>query len=274
MKSSVGSPQLAMNCPVDLAAMANGQNSDVALSFPTTSTALSGPLFICARLADCTSLLFAHFAAAFATNEYNSYFANVLLRLQKPLLKALQTAAKLPGINVVLPAHGVGLRRPQDIATGVKLYTDWATQVPSAKSTFLYDCNWFGTEKLAEAIASGAGKVGGVDVKMFHARRTHITKVVTELVDTAALAVGSACLHNSILPDLTWDLNSVRSLAICGKAVVEKEIRAQLFGPTKVQEVAPPVMALWSPSDDDLAKAEKLGMALGNAARTKAAAGK
>jgi flavorubredoxin len=175
---------------------------------------------------------------------------------------------------------------PQDIATGVKLYTDWANQVSSAKVTVLYDCNWFGTEKLAEAIASGAGKVGGVDVKMFHARRTHITKVVTELVDTAALAVGSACLHNSILPDLACHLNYLRSLAIRGKAggifgtygwtkdVVEKEIRAQLFGPTKVQEVAPPVMALWSLNDDDLAKAERLGMALGNAASAKAAAGK
>jgi flavorubredoxin len=216
-------------------------------------------------------------------SEAKSYFANILLRLQKPVLNALATAAKLPGIDVVLPSHGVGLRRPQDIATGLKLYTDWANQVPSSKVTVLYDCNWFGTEKLAEAIASGVAKVGGVDVKMFHARRTHITTVVTELVDSAALAVGSACLHASILPDLACHLNYLRSLAIRNKAggifgtygwlkdVVPKEIRTQLFTPTKTEEVAAPVLAHWSPDDGDLARAEELGKALAAAARAKAA---
>jgi flavorubredoxin len=219
-------------------------------------------------------------------SEAKSYFANILLRLQKPVLSALATAAKLPGIDVVLPSHGVGLRRPQDIATGLRLYRDWANQVPSAKVTILYDCNWFGTEKLAEAIASGAAKAGGVDVRMFHARRTHITTVVTELVDSAALAVGSACLHASILPDLACHLNYLRSLAIRGKAgaifgtygwlkdVVAKEIRTQLFTPTNTQEVAQPVIAHWSPDDQDLAQAEAVGKTLAEAARAKAAAAK
>jgi flavorubredoxin len=220
-------------------------------------------------------------------SQAKSYFANILLRLQKPVLNAIATASKLPGIDFVLPSHGVGLRRPQDIAAGLKFYTNWANQVPAAKVTVLYDCNWFGTEKLAEAIASGAAKTAGVDVKMFHARRTHITNVVTELVDTAALAVGSACLHASILPDLACHLNYLRSLAIRGKVggifgtygwlpdVVPSEIRAQLFEPTKIDEVGPPVLALWNPDDRDLAAAEALGRTLAAAAKEKAvAAGK
>jgi flavorubredoxin len=218
--------------------------------------------------------------------EAKSYFANILLRMHKPVLSALATASKLPGIDYVLPSHGVGLRRPEDIAKGFKVYTDWANQVPTAKVTVLYDCNWFGTEKMAEAIASGAAQGGGVDVKMFHARRTHITQVITELVDTAALAVGSACLHNSILPDLACHLNYLRSLGIRGKAggifgtygwteeVVPMEIRGQLFGPTKVEEVAQPVLAQWSPDDHDLSKAEELGKALARAAKIKASRAK
>jgi flavorubredoxin len=214
--------------------------------------------------------------------EAKSYFANILLRLQKPVLKALKTAQSLPGVDYIFPSHGVGFRRPQDIAAGIKLYTDWANQVPSAKVTILYDCNWFGTEKMAEAIASGAGTVPGVDVKMFHARKTHITRVVTEMVDSAALAVGSATLHESILPDLACHLNYLRCLAIRDKAgaifgtygwgpeVVPKEIRTQLFSPTKVHEVNEPVLAAWSPDDKDLSRCELVGKKLGQAALAKA----
>ena len=216
--------------------------------------------------------------------EAKSYFANILLRLQKPVLKALDTAGKLPGINMVLPSHGVGYRRPQDIAAGIQLYKDWANQKPSAKVTVIYDCNWFGTEKMAEAIASGAGKAGGVDVHMYHVRRTHITKVVTEMVDSAALAVGSPVLHESILPDLACHLSYLKCLAIRNKAgaifgtygwsagVVPKEIRAQLFTPTKTQEVCETVMARWNPDDNDLLKCEAVGKKLAEAAKAKAAA--
>jgi flavorubredoxin len=214
--------------------------------------------------------------------EAKSYFANILLRLQKPVLKAIQTAGSLPGIDVILPSHGVGFRRQQDIAKGIKLYTDWANQVPAAKVSVLYDCNWFGTEKMAEAIASGAGKVPGVDVKMFHARKTHITRVATELVDTAAFAVGSATLHESILPDLAMHLNYLRALAIRGKAgaifgtfgwsegVVPKEIRNQLFTATKTGEIEKPILARWNPDDSDLLKCEALGKKLAEAAKAKA----
>ncbi|KAH0785803.1 FprA family A-type flavoprotein [Histomonas meleagridis] len=215
-------------------------------------------------------------------SQLKSYYANILLRLKRPVLKALKTAGSLPGINMVLPAHGVGLRRPQDIVNGIKLYTDWANQKPSAKVSVLYDCNWFGTERMAVAIASGAGKVPGVDVKMFHARRTHITNVATELVDSACLAVGSACLHESILPDLAMHLNYLKCLAIRDKSgaifgtygwskdVVQKEIRNQLFLPTKTKEIAEPVMALWNPDDTDMFKCEELGKKLGEEALRKA----
>lgn len=219
-------------------------------------------------------------------SEAKSYFANILLRLQKPVLGALKTAASLPGLDMVLPSHGVGFRRPEDIAAGVKLYTDWANQKPSAKVTVMYDCNWFGTEKIAEAIASGASTVKDVDVNMFHVRKTHITKVATELVDTAALAVGSPVLHESILPDLALHMNYLRCLGIRDKAglifgtygwskpVVPKEIRNQLFTPTKTAEVAEPILANWNPDDSDLLRCEEAGKKLAEEAKSKAHAAK
>ncbi|OHS93847.1 Hydrogenosomal oxygen reductase [Tritrichomonas foetus] len=208
--------------------------------------------------------------------ELKSYYANILLRLRNPVLKALKTAASLPGIDMILPSHGVGLRRPEDIARAIKLYTDYANQVPSKKLTVLYDCNWFGTEKMAGAVASGAAKEG-VDVKMFHARRTHITNVATEMVDSAGIAVGSPVLHECILPDLACHLSYLKCLAIrekvgaifgnygWNKGVIPKEIRQALFTPTKVKEVAEPYLAHWNPDDNDLRNCEELGRKLGQA---------
>jgi len=210
-------------------------------------------------------------------SEAKSYYANILLRLQRPVLKALKTAASLPGIDMILPAHGVGYRRPQDIKKAIQLYKDWANQKPSAKVSILYDCNWFGTEKMASAIAAGASKIQGVNIEMFHARRTHITRVATELVDSAALAVGSAVLHESVLPDLAMHLNYLRCLSIKNKVgaifgtygwsqgVVPKEVRNQLFVPTKTTEIAEPIMAHWNPDDSDLLKCEELGKKIAQA---------
>lgn len=209
-------------------------------------------------------------------SELKSYFGNILLRLRNPVLKAIKTAASLPGIDVILPAHGVGCRRPEDIAHVIKLYTDWANQKPAKKLTVLYDCNWFGTEKMASAVASGAAKTG-IDVKMIHARRTHITNTATELIDSAGLAVGSSTLHECILPDLACHLSYLKCEGIKDKVggifgtfgwnknAVPSGIRQALFTPNKVKEVSDPVMAHWNPDDKDIQKCEELGQQLGKA---------
>lgn len=210
--------------------------------------------------------------------EAKSYYANILQRLGKPVLKAIKTASGLPGLDMVLPAHGVGYRRPEDIEAGIKLYTQWASYKPNPKVSVLYDCNWFGTEKMAVAVASGCAKVPGVDVEMFHARRTHITRTATEVMDSAAIAIGSPVLHESILPDLAMHLNYLRCLGIKNKvggifgtfgwnaAATPKEIRNQLLTPNKIPEVCEPIMAHWNPKDEELKKCEEMGTKLAMAA--------
>lgn len=210
--------------------------------------------------------------------ESASYFANILLRLKNPVIKALKTVKSLDGLQMVLPAHGVGIRRPQDLQVNIQRYTNWANQTPDKKVCVLYDCNWFGTEKMASAIASGAGQVPGVDVKMFHARKTHITRTVTEAMSAGAVAVGSPCLHESILPDLAMHLNYWRCLALRNKAggifgttgwsegVTPAEVRQQLYKPLNIKEVAEPIIAKWGPDDNDLYQCEEMGKKLGLAA--------
>lgn len=213
--------------------------------------------------------------------EAKSYYANILMRHGRPVMNALKAAASLPGIDMILPSHGVGFRRPEDIKLGIELYTRWAQMKPLPKLTVLYDCNWFGTEKMAQAIAAGASHVNGVDIEMLHARRTHITRTASEVLDSAAIAVGSAVLHENVLPDLAMHIQYLRCLNIKNKAgaifgtygwspkTLAKEIRSQLFLPTKVEEVAEPIVSQWHPSSDDLERCEELGKKLAEVALEK-----
>ncbi|EAY22576.1 Hydrogenosomal oxygen reductase [Trichomonas vaginalis G3] len=209
--------------------------------------------------------------------EIKSYYANILQRLGKPVLKALATASKLPGLDIVLPAHGVGFRRKEDLEQAIKLYTQWATYKPNPKVSVIYDCNWYGTEKMAEAVASGICKEK-LECIMMNARKTHITRSATEVMDSAAVAFGSSTLHECILPDIAMHLNYLRCLGIHDKPVglfgtfgwqekiVPNELRNAIVKPCKIPEVAEPVMAHWNPKEADLAKCEELGRKLALAA--------
>lgn len=209
--------------------------------------------------------------------EIKSYYANILQRLGKPVLNALKVASKLPGLDYVLPAHGVGFRRKEDLEHAIKLYTQWASYKPNPKVSVIYDCNWYGTEKMAEAVASGVCKEK-MECIMMHARKTHITRSATEVMDSAAVAFGSSTLHENILPDISMHLNYLRCLGIKNKPVglfgtygwqqqiVPNELRNQIVKPQKLPEVSEPVMAYWSPKEEDLAKCEELGRKLALAA--------
>lgn len=204
-------------------------------------------------------------------HEARSYYGNILLRLGKPVLKAISAAKSLPGISKVLTAHGLCYRRQEDIERILKLYETWAKQKPVPKVIILYDGNWYGTEKMAHAIASGASTVDSVDVKIFHARKTHITDVATEIIDCPCIAVGSAVLHEDVLPDLATHMSYLRCLGIKDKAglifgtygwtknAAVKQIRSQLFEPRKVRELAEPLLVPWGPSREELTKCEEEG---------------
>ena len=219
------------------------------------------------------------------SQEAKSYYANILQPLRRPVLNAIKTASSLPAIDMILPSHGVGYRRHEDITKAISLYQKWAGQKVEPKVVILYDCTWFGTEKMAVSIASGAAKVPGVDVKMIHARRTHITNTATECLDAASVAIGSSTLHECDLPDLAAHLSYLRCLKIAKKSGaifgtygwnkngVPKDIRQQLFTPLKIPEIHEPVMANWSPDLKDLKKCEELGKVLAEDALKKSKPG-
>jgi len=138
------------------------------------------------------------------------YFANILLPYSALVLKLVEqvTAAGLE-IKMICPDHGVIWRR--DPAKIVQAYVRWSRQAPAKKAVVVYDTMWHSTEKMAEAIAAGLA-AEGVDAKPMHLRRWHRSDILTEVLDAAAVIVGSPTLNNGIFPTVSDFLTYLKGL--------------------------------------------------------------
>ena len=64
---------------------------------------------------------------------------------------------------------------------------------------------WDSTEKMAEAILEGAQECN-VEARFYNVDTTHPTHIATEVLDCAAIAIGSPTLNNSLMPKLAGAL--------------------------------------------------------------------
>ncbi|MDZ7619437.1 MAG: flavodoxin domain-containing protein, partial [Patescibacteria group bacterium] len=128
----------------------------------------------------------------------------------------MEKAATLP-IAMIAPAHGLIWRT--HVKTILDAYTDWAVCRPAAKVLVVYDSMWESTSSMAEAIAEGATQTG-VAVLPMHVRRTSLTRIATESLDCAVVAVGSATLNRGVMPAAAAAMNYLEGLRPTGKAAM------------------------------------------------------
>jgi flavorubredoxin len=75
---------------------------------------------------------------------------------------------------------------------------------------------WGSTDKMAMAIAEGA-VAGGAEVKILKLRATDLTEVVTQILDSKAVIIGSPTLNNQMFPTLGHFLIYITGLKPKGK---------------------------------------------------------
>jgi len=132
----------------------------------------------------------------------------------RPVTAALAKLGTLP-IKQVAPSHGVIWR--SHFAGIVRAYQDWMVTRATKKVVILFCSMWKSTEQMAEAIAEGALEEP-VTVKLLDVNTLSDTDIVPEVMDCAALAVGSATLNMGIMPRLAATLTYLRGLKPLGKA--------------------------------------------------------
>ena len=146
--------------------------------------------------------------------EAKSYYANIVTPYGKQVLKTLEAAQGLP-IGMIAPSHGLIWRKhPGRI---LSLYNDWASGKYAKKMLVIYDSMWGNTEKMAEEIVRAAEETGKIDVQLMHIRKTSITRLATEMLDAAAVALGSATLNAGIMPQMAAVITYIKGLKFSPK---------------------------------------------------------
>jgi flavorubredoxin len=138
------------------------------------------------------------------------YFANILL-LYAPLILNLVEKVLEMGLEfkMICPDHGILWRKnPNKI---IEAYVKWSKQIPDKKAVVIYDTMWHSTQLMAEAIAEGIHSQN-VSVKPMKLREFHRSDIMTEVLESKAVVVGSPTLNNGLFPTLADFLTYMKGL--------------------------------------------------------------
>ena len=138
------------------------------------------------------------------------YFANILLLYTKQILKLVEQVTELGlEFNMICPDHGIIWRKDPGKIIGA--YAEWSKQEPEKKAVVVYDTMWHSTETMANEIAAGIANEG-VAVRPIHIRSSHRSEIMTEVLDAAAVVVGSPTINNQLFPTVADFLTYMKGL--------------------------------------------------------------
>ncbi len=138
------------------------------------------------------------------------YYANILLHFS-PRVQALlkDVAAMNLKIDMICPDHGIFWK--DKIPQVLDAYDKWSKQEPVERAVVIYDTMWESTAKMGRAIARGI-ESENVKVKMMNTRRWHRSDIITEVMDSGAVIVGSPTLNNNIFPVISDVMTYIKGL--------------------------------------------------------------
>jgi flavorubredoxin len=143
--------------------------------------------------------------------EAAKYYANIVMHvsalIKKTLEKVTQTL-KLK-INMICPSHGIIWK--EHIGDILAAYTRWSNRETKEKILIIYDTMWYSTEKMAFAMLEGI-KEEGVEVKLYNLTLTDYSDILTEVLDTRGLLIGSPTLNNGMFPTVAGFLAYLKGL--------------------------------------------------------------
>ncbi len=199
------------------------------------------------------------------------YYANILL-LYSPLVQKLMATVQKMGLKIgmIAPDHGLIWRSsPGKI---LESYLDWSGQKVKKKALLIYDTMWQSTEAMANAIADGLQQEG-VDFKLLSLKHNHRSDIMTEVLDSKALIMGSPTLNNGIVPTMADMLCYMKGLKPVGKIGAafgsygwsgeSVKIINEALEEMKIEVVDEGVRVKFAPTHEDLNRCVELGKKIG-----------
>lgn len=144
------------------------------------------------------------------TGEAAKYYANIVMPYGAQVIKALEALKRLP-IDMICPSHGLIWRNRQDIDKILGLYAKWANYESDPRAVIIYDTMWHSTEKMALRLYEALDKAS-IDVKLLNLQNTHISDIITHVMNSKFVLIGSPILNNKVLPTVAAFLTYMRGL--------------------------------------------------------------
>ncbi len=221
-----------------------------------------------------------HYASAFRFDdeepldvilqEAKAYYANIVMLYGRPISQTMERAAELE-IDMIAPSHGVIWR--SHIKEVFEAYQNWVVCKPRPKVVVIYSTMWQSTDKMARAILEGAQECN-VEAQLLNVEASHGTKIVTEVLDCAAMAIGSPTLNNGIMPSLAGVLCYMKGLRPTNKKGLAfgsygwskrggpNEV-AQEMETMKIEAMRDPIRSQYVPTPELLEECREAGREMG-----------
>jgi len=201
--------------------------------------------------------------------EAAKYYANIVLPYAEQVKKALAALSSLD-IEVVAPSHGIIWR--VHLAQILQSYQKWANNETEQRALIIYDTMWGSTRKIAESLQEGLEREG-IAVTMRSLKTNHISDILTDVLFSKAILVGSPTLNQGVLPIVGAFLTYLKGLR--PKKRIGFAFGSYGWGGQATKEIETVMKALdWEtplsnikiqylPDEQELDKVRKVGQELG-----------
>jgi flavorubredoxin len=140
--------------------------------------------------------------------QATKYYANIVMPYCMQVQRALEACASLD-IGMIAPCHGIIWR--SHCADILASYHVWSTQQLEERALVVYDSMWHSTEHMAQAIVN-AFTDADIPVRLFDLKCNHISDIMTEILSSRYLAVGSPTLNSTMMPTVAAFLCYLKGL--------------------------------------------------------------
>jgi flavorubredoxin len=201
--------------------------------------------------------------------EAAKYYANIVLPYGEQVKKALAALSRLD-IEMVAPGHGMIWRTY--LPRILDAYQKWAAHETEKRALIVYDTMWGTTERMAYALREGLEKAG-VPVTMRNLKTNHISDVMTEVLRSKAILIGSPTLNQGLLPTVGAFLTYLEGLrpknriglafgsyGWGGQSVTKIEMVMKNLGWNLPSEA---VKIQYVPDEEELEAVQRIGASLG-----------
>jgi len=140
--------------------------------------------------------------------EAAKYYANIVMPYGDQVKKAIGALEGLE-IDMIGPSHGVILR--SHIGDMLGEYAKWVDHQTEPRAVIIYDSMWGSTEAMAYNLYEGLLE-GGVPVVMRNLKTNHISDIMTDVMRSRAIILGSATINNNLMPTVGSMLTYLKGL--------------------------------------------------------------